>query len=271
MKDIVINIQNSSRKVLVNNDVLGSVGENLQGNLIVDFVDEFINGHCSLDCQLPDGKCGCIEMTQDAKNKIYIIPVKSSLLQTAGTISLQIKITEHGEDDEIPIFKSEIFELIVNESINATQEIADEYEEWINIANEKLAEVEDAITKTEQLSEEVTQKTANCETAIDRVNNISADLEEKVATDYYRGATGEQGPQGEQGIQGETGPQGPKGDTGSTGPQGPKGDKGDAGESGNGVFAMEVSNGDLLLYKNNLEEAEFSIGADGYMRVNLGG
>lgn len=247
MKDIIATIKNTSRYVVVSNSIIGSVGENLQGNLIVDFSDEFISGHCSLDCQLPDGKCGCLQMTQNATDKTYSIPIKSALLQSAGTILLQIRITETGQDGETPIFKSEIFELSVIESISATEELADEYEDWITFANKKLAEVEEAIAKTEQATANLEQTISDCETATNRANTISADLEEKVAEDYYRGAKGDKGE---------------KGDTG---------DKGEAGKDGNGVFAMEISNGDLLLFQNNIDEAEFSIGADGYMRVNLGG
>lgn len=247
MKDIIATIKNTSRDVVVNNSMLGSVGENLQGNLVVDFSDEFISGHCSLDCQLPNGKCGCLQMTQNATDKTYSIPIKSALLQSAGTILLQIRITENGKDTETPIFKSEIFELSVIESISANDELADGYEDWITFANKKLAEVEVAIAKTEQATAEAEQTIADCETATNRANTISADLEEKVAEDYYRG------------------------EKGATGAKGDKGDKGDAGKNGNGVFAMEVSNGDLLLFQNNIDEAEFSIGADGYMRVNLGG
>lgn len=89
-----------------------------------------------------------------------------------------------------------------------------------------------------------------------------------------QGETGPQGPQGIQGIQGEKGDKGDKGDKGEQGeqgPQGPQGEKGEAGESGNGVFAMEVSNGDLLLHENGLDNAEFSISQDGYMKVEIRG
>lgn len=36
-----------------------------------------------------------------------------------------------------------------------------------------------------------------------------------------------------------------------------------------GTFAMEVENGNLMLYQNNADEVEFSIGDDGYMRINI--
>lgn len=154
MRDIIANIQNTSRNVLVNNNILGSVGENLQGNLIVDFAEDFIDGHCSLECQLPDGKSGSIEMTQNTEDKIYSVPIKSALLQTAGTILLQIRITEVGKE-ETPIFKSEIFSLSVLESIVATEELPDEYEDWITFANKKLAEVEEAIARLNQTTEDL--------------------------------------------------------------------------------------------------------------------
>ena len=66
-----------------------------------------------------------------------------------------------------------------------------------------------------------------------------------MATDYYRGATGEIGPQGPQGPQGIQGEQGIKGDVG---PQGLKGDTGSAGADAkiNGKNAIEIEAGNNI-------------------------
>lgn len=38
-----------------------------------------------------------------------------------------------------------------------------------------------------------------------------------------------------------------------------------------GFVAMDIQNGDLLLHHRHLDDAKFSIGIDGYMRVEIGG
>ena len=161
MKDIIINIKNVTRKATVSTDILGVVGENLQGNFIVDFTDEFVDGMCALEFQLPDGTCGYILMNKDVGKKMYSVPVKSSLLNKAGTVALQLKITQNGESDEVPIFKSNIFKLLVDESINAEVEKPDEYAEWIDIANSKLAEIDERIAELQKIYDEIRRENIN--------------------------------------------------------------------------------------------------------------
>lgn len=145
MKDIIINIQNRTRAVTLNSDILGVVGENLQGRFIIDFEKEFIHGACFLLCDMPNGESGYIPMDKDATNKIYTAPIKSSLLTVAGDIRLQVKITENSIDDEIPIFKSEVFTMTVESGIDAQTVTPEVYPDWETVANAKLAEVEKAI------------------------------------------------------------------------------------------------------------------------------
>ena len=49
--------------------------------------------------------------------------------------------------------------------------------------------------------------------------------------------------------------------------QGPKGEVGPQGESGKGLIAMQVENGDLIAYTEDLQNVDFAIGQDGYMRI----
>lgn len=149
MKDIVINIKNRTRDVSLNANILGVVGENLQGNFIIDFNDEFIDGFCFLMCEMPNGESGYIAMSKDARNKIYTAPIKSSLLTYAGVISLQVKITENSVDDEIPIFKSVVFTMAVESSVNAQAIMPESYPDYETVINSKLAEIDKAIDELE--------------------------------------------------------------------------------------------------------------------------
>lgn len=145
MKDIIINVKNRTRAVSLNSDILGVVGENLQGRFIIDFKNEFIDGVCFLLCDMPNGESGYISMTKDATNKIYSAPIKSSMLTVAGNIQLQVKITENSVDDEIPIFKSKVFDMTVESAVNAQTVLPEDYPDWEDVANAKLAEIDQAI------------------------------------------------------------------------------------------------------------------------------
>ena len=58
----------------------------------------------------------------------------------------------------------------------------------------------------------------------------------------------------------------PAGATGATGATGPQGQPG---RDGNGVLAMAVQGGDLYLYEQELNVAQFSIDDDGYLTVTI--
>ncbi|MBQ4030156.1 MAG: hypothetical protein II625_00250 [Bacilli bacterium] len=130
----------------------------------------------------------------------YELPIKS-LITKVGKLDLQLVITEGTNENEIPIFKSNVFFVIVNPSINAEIEEEEDYPQWIDIANTKLNEIDETLD----------------------------DLQDKVDSGYFKGDKGDRGdtgPAGPQGIQGERGLTGP---AGPAGPAGPKGDKGDSG------------------------------------------
>lgn len=147
MKDIVLSISNRTRAVTLNSDVLGVVGENLQGRFYIDFNGEFIDGACFLLCEMPNGESGYIAMEKDTRKKVYFAPIKSSLLTVAGYISLQVKITKASVDDEIPIFKSQVFKMTVESTVEAQAVIPDTYPDWEVVANAKLAECDEAIER----------------------------------------------------------------------------------------------------------------------------
>ena len=191
-KNIIVSINVADGSVYTNEQSLGISGENLAGQIIVEFFNgEFVDGTASIEIERGDEK-GFIEMTKDVDTKTYRLPIKSSLLAVVGTIKMQIRITQAKNGEEIPVFKSAVFEIVVGEAINATGTIPDEYPTWIETANAKIAEMD----------------------------ALMDDMEQKVESGYFNGKDGDKGDKG------DTGPQGPKGDTGPAGPAGPKGDAG---------------------------------------------
>jgi hypothetical protein len=138
MKDILINVNSKTSRIDLKTARLGINGENLQGNLIVKFDDEFVNGTAILEIQRGNEKG---YLTMEKQDNSYVLPIKSSLLSKTCTINLQIRITTEAEEDT-PIWKSNIFYLKVEEAINSDKAIPDEYPEWIDIANSKLNEID---------------------------------------------------------------------------------------------------------------------------------
>lgn len=144
MKDIEIKISKETRKIVeISKLVIGNDGENLQGNLVFSFSDEFVKGQARLEYVLDD-----VEDTKNKKyqlltqeNETYKIPIKS-VLTKQGKLFMQLVITEGINEEEIPVFKSNVFFVKVNKSINAQIEEPDEYSSWIEIANTKLNQLD---------------------------------------------------------------------------------------------------------------------------------
>lgn len=148
-KNIVITIDAKSNAISVNSRTIGAVGENLQGQFIVEFKGtDYIQGACWLEINA-GGEKMYVELSPTGKT--YVAPIKSGITKYKGRIEAQVRITSPGSaDGDAPIYKSGIFELNTLDSINALNEIPDEYPEWIDIANAKLAELEQAIAHSGQ-------------------------------------------------------------------------------------------------------------------------
>ena len=138
-KDIIITANSKTSRVDLPTSRLGLNGENLQGNIIVKFSDEFVNGNTILEIQRDNEK---YYLTMQKENESYYLPILSSLLTNPTTIIMQIRITEGTSITDIPVWKSNKFYLKVEESINAEITIPEEYPEWIDIANAKLNEID---------------------------------------------------------------------------------------------------------------------------------
>lgn len=149
MKNLNVIVDESTSLVYPDKKTIGNEYENLQGNIVFKFKKEFINGIGWLEMKLPDGTTGFLNLTKE--NEEYSLPIKSSLLKNQGKIFMQLRITEDENENGIPVFKSNIFYVEVKESLNVTDEIPDQYQSWIDIANEKLLEFEKAITEVENI------------------------------------------------------------------------------------------------------------------------
>lgn len=144
MKDIEIKIKKETRMVEINKYILGNDGENLQGNFVFTF-DEFVDGQARLEYQLQGEKYFIV---LNKKDYTYQTPILS-VLTKRGQIDMQLVITEGTNENEIPIFKSNIFYLTCNASINAEIEQPDGYELWIDNANALLNRFQETIDAIE--------------------------------------------------------------------------------------------------------------------------
>lgn len=145
-KNIIITVNAKSNAVKVNTPVVGAIGENMQGLFIVEFVNsEYISGVCWIEIN-SDGEKGYIELSPTGNNT-YTAPIKSGITKYRGNIEAQVRITQAEVDGEVPVFKSDKFNLNTLASINALEEIPEEYPKWIDSANAKLAECDEAIER----------------------------------------------------------------------------------------------------------------------------
>lgn len=228
-KDINIKVLSNSM-IILDKTILGINGENLQGKIIFNF-EKFIDGVAWLEIEKENGEKGYIQMTKE--NETYTLEIKSSLLNQAGYIYMQLRITQDENVNGIPVFKSKKFYVEVLNAINATTTIEDDYPNIIDIVNTK----QDKLTAGENITIKDNIISANLEGTVNKTYVDDQDTKTLESAKEYadkqvpnvvetyvnehkeelRGEKGEQGPQGEQGIQGPAGPQGEKGADGKNG------------------------------------------------------
>ena len=246
-KDINIKVLSNSM-IILDKAVLGISGENLQGKIIFNF-EKFIDGVAWLEIEKENGEKGYIQMTKE--NETYTLEIKSSLLNQAGYIYMQLRITQDENVNGIPVFKSKKFYVEVLNAINATTTIEDDYPSIIDIVNTKQdkliagenitikdnvisANIEGTVNKT-YVDEQDTKTLENAKEYADKQVPSAVETYVKGHKEELKGEKGDTGPQGPQGVQGEKGPQGiqgPKGEVGSQGKQGIQGPIGPQGEQG---------------------------------------
>lgn len=117
MKDLIITINANTRKAKVSKTFAGITGENLQGNIIFDFVGEFIDGTGYLD--FDNGQKYSVQMTKEENR--YTAPIHNSLLQKIGKVKIQLRIEQTTEQTTVAIFKSRIIELPVFEALDPSE------------------------------------------------------------------------------------------------------------------------------------------------------
>ena len=146
-KNKLITINSKTSEVFFDNGVLGIDNENLTGNLIFRFSDEFIDGTARLEIQIGDNKSYTMLSKEDES---YTLPIKNFLTKT-GKVYMELVITS-GTDPENPIvWKSNIFYLIVNKAINAEIEEDENYTQWIDEAEARLNVLDASITQANNL------------------------------------------------------------------------------------------------------------------------
>ena len=139
MKDIEIKISKDTRMVELSQTTIGNDGENLQAKLVFSFGEnEFVNGQARLEYSNGGEKLWVVAEKID---ETYQVPILS-VMTSEGKIDMQLVITEGTDENEIPIFKSNMFYVYCNSSINAEIEQPEEYPEWIDEANAKLNQMD---------------------------------------------------------------------------------------------------------------------------------
>lgn len=147
MKDILISVSRDTRMVYLNKSFLGNDSENLQGNIVFTFKDEFVDGTARLEYEI-DGEKHYAMLQKDGES--YVIPVQNALTKE-GQNNMQLVITEGTDENAIPVFKSNIFYIFVGSSINTCIEEPEEYQQWIEVANVKLNTIDKAVEEASNL------------------------------------------------------------------------------------------------------------------------
>jgi hypothetical protein len=139
MKDFIVHVSSKTSKAEPEIRTLAVDGENLMGNIIFDFVDEFVDGVARLEWEREDGVKDTRNMTKVGET--YVLPIKSAITNE-GKIIFQIVIDKVAVNEEIPIFKSEEIYAYVKNSIRAEGEQPEEFPTWMDVGNEKIAEMD---------------------------------------------------------------------------------------------------------------------------------
>ena len=244
MNDFIVNVEKSTRMVILTKTTIGNDMENLQEKLIFKFTDTFVDGTGRLEYEKGSTK-NYILLTKE--NDTYTIPVQN-VITKEGKIEMQLVITEGTNEQDISVFKSNVFYLYCNKSINAVNEAPESYDLWIEQANAKLNAMDSALDEVDNLDIDVKKVNHTATIEITKkdgttkiVNILDGERGENGTDgqdgitptignngDWYLGGidTGKpsRGVQGEQGVQGIQGIQGERGIQGETGPQGPQGE-----------------------------------------------
>lgn len=161
MSDIIVRIHRETRTATLKNDILGNDSENLQGNIVFQFVDSYVEGQARLEYRNGVEKKYIILLKKDEE---YYCPITAAITKN-GKTDMQLVISQGTEEENVPVFKSNVFSVICNASINAEIEKPAELDEWMDVANSKLNQMDNLdINSTQTLSGtmiEITDKLGN--------------------------------------------------------------------------------------------------------------
>lgn len=174
MKEIIVKVSRETRMVDVSKGIIGNDAENLQGTIAFEFKDEFVDGIARLEYETKGDKAYIL--LEKVGNR-YIAPIKS-LITKEGQINMQLVITEEEDEQGIPIFKSNIFYVYCNKSINAEIEEPEEYAGWIEIANQNMIKMNKIITEAEQMEREALQLDEDVRQLEQDLNNLDIEVDE---------------------------------------------------------------------------------------------
>ena len=183
MKDIEIKISRETRMVDLSKTTIGNDGENLQGNLVFSFTDDFVKGQARLEYVIDSEKKYAL-LLKGKDN--YYIPIKS-VMTKEGQIDMQLVITEGTDTSEIPIFKSNVFYVSCKKSINAEVEEEEGYYSWIEIANTKLNEVDEAIEELASQSNYAKEQGDYAKEQGTNAKNVADDTQKKAEEGKFNG------------------------------------------------------------------------------------
>ena len=160
-----------NKKLVQDEDFAGYNGENRAEKLEFEIPENLRNYAITINFETED------EKFYDILDEDYTYTLKNNVTKY-NFVNFYLKFMKQLDEYTYEIVKTEVKRLPIRSSFETEEEIPEEEIKVINKMITKMIE------------------------ATNRANAISEDLENKVATDYYRGATGEKG---EDGVDGEDG------------------------------------------------------------------
>ena len=151
MDKIYIKVDKKTGMVYLENTVIGRDKENLQQELIFSFENGFVLGSPRLEYKIGNNR---YHIPMERTDETYVVPIKN-ILTVEGKIEMQMVIVEAEQNEEIPVFKSNVFYVYCSKSINAQTEAPDGYEYWLDVIQTKLAEIDEVLQRVEGMNFEI--------------------------------------------------------------------------------------------------------------------
>nr|DAT77104.1 MAG TPA: hypothetical protein [Caudoviricetes sp.] len=184
MNDIIITVDTSTGYASCDNSVIGIRCQNLQNKLIFVMTKK-IKGIAWVEIKQGEKKTYTILNETETGYETNIL----SGLLTDSTLEVNLRITETENPNGIPVFVSTIVSFIVLDSINASEQMPEEYPSWLDVANAKIQEIENVNIESERIDTGVLIKTTDNQ-------GQTTTVELKDGKDGEKGDKGDQGEPG---------------------------------------------------------------------------